>query len=743
MRAQTAKLAVITVLTGIIALSALTAASINPVPGNLIRPAHESIKQSFVDRRGIPLMRTYANSWNVADHASLHEVPPILLGAIITAEDKRFYSHNGVDWLARAHALVQNIRNMSNVRGASTITEQVVRMLNPRPRTLWSKWLEGIEASRLEKAFSKPDILEFYLNQVPLSSNRRGLVQAARLYFGRDIETLSSREMLAFAVLLRSPSKLNPKKSDTVLTSRVDQLAMRMSREGLISQTDTSNILNEKLKVVSDDIGVYASHFITYAQDSRTSAEPNDAIVRTTLDSSVQRSVQNILDSRIKNLASRNVKDGAALVVDHTTGEIIAWVNGGGGAYDNESAGSHIDMVLSPRQPGSTMKPLLYAMAIDRGMTAATIIKDLPLVIPVSTGLHEYRNYSGRNYGPVRMREALGNSLNIPAVLTVREVGIEDFFGKLLELGFSNLNESPSFYGDGIALGNAEVSLYELVGAYVTLANRGEHIPFSFTFDRQASLKGSSLVFSPEATSIISDILSDPEARTLEFGRGSLLDFPVQTAVKTGTSTDYRDAWAVGYSHKYTVGVWMGNPDQSPMHDVTGSLGPTLVLRAIFSELNRYEDQKPLFISRRLVQSRICRLSGKKATERCPSLDEWFIPGTEPVEPCPIHAKDGVHMARSESRDGFNIVQPTDGLQIAMDPRIPDRLESLPFLLDRELLPNKIRWLVDGSVAGVISGNSTTFLWPLKKGNHIVQAEVWTELNGTPTKTPPVSYIVK
>jgi penicillin-binding protein 1C len=686
-----------------------------------------------VDRRGLPLSITFQNPWNVHDYVPLYDIPLFLQQAFIAAEDQRFDRHKGVDWPARLHALWQNFYARRTVRGASTITEQVVRLLHPRPRTLWSRWVEGFEARRLEARFPKAAILEFYLNQILYARQRRGVSQAAQAYFDRDVHTLSRHEMLALAVLVRAPSRLDLLRGTTRIHRPLTQLAARLHAANLLTGAEYQQVLTQELQLARPALPVQASHFLRYVRSlDLPAALLQRGQVRTTLDASLQQRAQGLLDGRLRDLQALGVTDGALLVVDHHTNDVLAWVSAGG---------SQIDTVTTPRQPGSTLKPFLYALALEHGWTAATLVEDGPLEQPIGVGLHAYRNYSGQHYGPLRVREALGNSLNVPAVRTIDFVGAEVFLERLHRLGFQSLSRAADHYGNGLALGNGEVTLFELVQAYAALARQGVFEPLHVVPQERMSPAPGRRVYSAEVSTLIADILADPEARRLEFRRANLLRFPVETAVKTGTSSDYRDAWAVGFSQHYTAGVWMGNVQQRPMQDVTGSIGPALVLRALFADLHRDLDTRPLARSAHLTPVTICRLTGQRASPQCPTMREWFVPGTVPEHSCPLHQPAAAAPSVTAPLIPLRLVRPTPGLQLAMDPRIPDALEAFPFALPNNVPAVRVDWLVDGRRVG--STARSTFLWPLVRGSHTVQARVWQVEHVEPVDTPVVEFVVK
>jgi penicillin-binding protein 1C len=713
------------------ALTVATLASMRPLPDRLDLPPGETFRAEVVDRHGLRLSVSYENRWNLYDRVELYEVPALLRDAMVEAEDRRFFRHAGVDWWARGAAVWQNLRAGRVVRGASTISEQVVRMLHPRPRRLWSRWVEGFEAARLERRFEKGEILAFYLNQVPYARQRRGVVQAARDTFGRDLGTLSRGEMLALAVLVRSPSRLDPRWAPGAMDASVTALARRLLRAGRLPPSTAGIAARHPADLGDARLPVAAPAFVRRARASSAGSER----LHTTLDARIQARLQPVLDGAAAQLAARGVSHAAALAIDHRSGDVLLWMNA--------RSGSEIDAVLVPRQPGSTLKPFVYALALEQGWTAATFIDDSPTSVAVGSGLHPYRNYSRLYRGPVRLRDALANSLNVPAVRAMQGLAPNALYRRLRALGFASLAQHPAFYGEGLALGNGEVTLRELVTAYAVLARGGLERPLRLLRDSGGARQSPVRHFEPEVATLVADILADADAREAEFGRGGVLDLPLPAAVKTGTSNDYRDAWALGFSDRYTAGVWMGDLERRSMAEVTGSLGPAVVLRSILVELHRFEPAGPLPLSPRLRSVRICAASGALAGDTCPVLDEWFRPGHAPEHDCPLHAAHPAVTAEPGASHDVAVERPTHGLHLAMDPRIPDRLEVFEFALDATSLPTEVEWIVDGEPAALRRSSDTRWEWPLSRGAHRVSARVRFAANGPPIETREVPFFVR
>lgn len=704
-------------------VAGLTIHQLQPVPDDLSLVIKAKTKPQLLSRNGIPLTVTYQNQWNAHALIALHQIPDFLQKAFIYAEDQRFYQHHGVDWIARSKAIVDNVLALKKVRGASTISEQVVKMLHPRPRTAWSRWLEGWEAQQLEQRFDKATLLEFYLNQVPFAAQRRGVQQAANYYFDRDLDTLNQKEMLALAILVRAPSRFDLHKSSKTIESRLQTLLSRMSKAGLVNHQ--SEIKQLQLALAKPKPMLNIAHFANevFRQDKSKKTQ-----IRTTLDVNIQRAAQTLLHQRLLKLQSRKVANAAMLVADHTSGEILAWV------VDSQSDTQSYNSVLVRRQPGSTLKPFVYAAAMEKGWTAATVIDDTDLKEAVGNGVHSYRNYSNTYHGKITLRNALGNSLNIPAIKATEFIGVDVLLNKLHQLGFDELDQFANIYGNGLALGNAEVSLLSLVTAYASLANKGIYRSLSITKNKQTDQQARSVVFSTEISSIIGHILSDPEARSLEFGRGGVLELPVQTAVKTGTSNDHRDAWVVGYNDQYVIGIWMGNLDSQPMQKITGSTGPALVLRSMFAELNRNRETRPLYFSQKLKSKMVCI---ELNLSECELRNEWFTDN----QIIQSQAVTNNSLDRRYAKVNYQISYPVNNMAVARDPRIPDESESLQFRLNNNQNVKKVEWVLNDQL--LKEADNAKYHWSLKTGEHSLLAKVYVADNSQPITTDIVKFTVK
>lgn len=703
---------VLNVLIGLLYLLEAEITAVNPA---FLRGFRKVYKSHVYDRSGTPMHMTFVNAWNEADGVRIYEIPTFLKQAILLAEDHRFYDHHGVDWLGRLHASWLNLKFAKRVRGASTITEQVIKMIHPRPRTVLSRVIEGIEATRLERVVSKNEILEFYVNQVPFAANRRGISQAARYYFNRSLSTLGRKEMLLLAVLMRSPSRLDLHSNSGLAQAlqRSYWLLRQLVKVKILSDQEANLIWSEKIDIQKSTFSAHSSHFMQFLF---TQLQKEKSILPTkiqvTIDQNLQEDLYFLLTNHMKKLKASAVTNAAVLVVDHFSSEILSWLVYG--KDDETIAGSSYDGVLTPRQPGSTLKPFLYGLALERGFSAASRILDAPLQTSVRGGIHEFKNYSRTHYGWVSLREALANSLNIPAVKILQAIGHEAFLNRLRELGFSTLQRNSEFYGDGLALGTGEVSLFEMVQSYSCLAQGGIKNPLRWLITSTTDQGNRKRIYSEESATLINHILSDSLARHLEFS-SSLLELPFQTAIKTGTSTDYRDAWLIGYNARYLVGIWLGNMNRKEMIGVTGVKGASILFRSIMARLTKFKQLPALPLSSKLVKYDICSEEDKfyLANGNCIAYSEWFNHPFPLVEQKPFF-----------SQQTPKLVSPHPGTRFALDPRIELGKQATEFWVEHLPLEAKLAWLIDGKL--VAKGRENKLLWPLQKGRHLLIVQIKT-----------------
>ncbi len=691
----------------------LTSVSFQPLGPSALLPKGGA-SRTFTDRRGVPLNVSLDPQRQPQGAVRLDSIPPVLQAAVIEAEDKRFFEHHGIDWRAWIRALVSNIRAGRIVSGASTISEQTARLLHGRRRGVWSRWLSVWEALSLEKSLSKEEILEWYLNNIPYAGQRRGIGEAAAYYFNRELSTLSQHELIALAVLIRAPERLARPSNRTKLLSHIYNLAGRLKSKGVLSDLTPEAVLDFR----QAPLPIRAGHFVQYLK--QLPQEDRHANDRTTLDGDLQIAVQKRVRELLHRFSKHHIRHAAVLVTDNHNHEVLAWVNDRD--FGVGTQGDQIDAVLMTRQPGSTLKPFVYAAALDKGWTAATIIQDTPLARSVGIGLHRYKNYSRTFHGPVRLRMALGSSLNVPAVRAAEFLGAEQVLGTLHGFGFHSLQEGSDFYGEGLALGNGEVSLLELVNGYRALARGGMFAPASVRIS--AHSEQARRAISPEAATIIGSILSDPYARTLEFGRGGILQFPNQTAIKTGTSSGYRDLWALGYSAQYTVGVWMGNLDRTPTRGLTSTQAPALLLRSIFATLERTwgSDLLPTW---------------GETEWRAVSISE---DGQETYQE--IFKTQPMSILSDQQSALVSVTIPSHRMIVTRDPRAPRTAQKLKSTLSSIEGVRSVTWSVDNRVPVVVEHPPFGADLPLEVGEHAVTARI-RRIVGDDVVSPTIVYFVK
>ncbi|HKT60110.1 MAG TPA: penicillin-binding protein 1C [Gemmatimonadales bacterium] len=594
----------------------------------------------LLDRAGLPLRSTRAADGSLRRWVPLEAMDPDVLAAFLAVEDRRFYRHPGVDARALVRAALTDLRARRVVAGGSTITMQLARLLRPSSRTWMGKAAQVLWALRLEHHLGKQVILEQYLNRVPLGQGAVGVEAAATLYFGRHATELSLGQAALLAGLARAPSSDNPLVAPRRAALRRDAALDRLVADGYATRDASTRAHAEPLLARGDARGFQAAHFTTLVAQWQERASATAATVRTSLDLPLQLALEAEVRHTVETLADRGASQAAAVVLDNATGDVLAWV--GSPDFWADTAGQ-VDMVVSPRQPGSALKPFLYALAFDRGYTPASILPDIARVYQTSTGPYRPRNYDRRFHGPVRAREALASSYNLPAVDLANSLGVGSLLHVLHQAGFASLGRSAEYYGLGLSLGNGDVTLLELANGYRALAEGGVWRPVRW----RASAPGEAIdpgrrIVTPRSAALVLDILEDPVARIPGFGVETPLDFPFAVAAKTGTSRHFTDNWAVGATGGFTVAVWVGNFSGRPMDGVSGVTGAgPLLHRAVLLVASRHPPGSlptPAAAGARPVT--ICRLSGLRATARCPTIVEWFAPGTEPARPCDWH-RDG------------------------------------------------------------------------------------------------------
>jgi penicillin-binding protein 1C len=673
----------------------------------------------LLSRDGEPLQRTRIDrTERRGEWVALADVSPALRQAIVVSEDKRFYEHSGVDWRGAAGAAWANLWN-TRTRGASTVTMQLTGLLDDDPqhsgqRSIAQKAGQAVNALWLERTWRKDQILEAYLNLVPFRGETIGLSALSMTLFGKAPSGLDEREAAVAAALIRAPNASYAKVSDRACRILRDmQAASQCANLSSFVQLAFARPAPATLSTAPDDEAL-APHF---ARRVASELHPvAGARVRSTLDANLQRFARDTLTRTLLELNARahprNVQDGAAVVLDNATGEVLAWV-GSSGAL---SGARDVDAVLALRQAGSTLKPFLYAQAIDeRRLTTASLLDDAPLDLAAGGGLYIPQNYDKDFKGWVSVRTALGSSLNVPAVRTLVMVTPHRFAKTLTALGLP-LSQSGDYYGYSLALGSADVTLLALTNAYRALADGGVAGPTPDLPRRTTAMphgieaKATQRVFSADASFIITSVLSDNNARTRTFGFDSPLATRFFSAVKTGTSKDMRDNWTVGFTSRYTVGVWVGNADGTPMWDVSGVTGAAPVWAAIAGYLHRRLPSTPPAPPPGVIQTRVTFENDVE-----PARDDWFVQGTQtPV--VGLAANAGAAARRVSTRGAVHIGTPTDGTIFALDPDIPASRQRISF--ERASgSSTQSTWRLDGKTLG----HAPRLAWLPWPGHHVLE----------------------
>lgn len=762
------RVAALAVLTGALAATAVLAVWVClPLPDGLVSvPTGTGVR--ITDRHGVLLRATRGADGERARWIPYPQMDPDVIAAFVATEDRRFWDHPGVDAAAALRAARDNLQSGRIVSGASTITMQLARLLRPGTRGWRSKLSETAWAFRLDWHLEKTEILEQYLNRVHLGQSTVGVGAAAALYMGASADEMSVGEAAMLAGLAHAPSRDNPITAPRRAARRRGVALDRMQRLGAVSEEVAARARREPPLTRRSRDPFLAPHFTTrLLAEARTQAN-TDVVLATTLDAGLQAELESEVRQTVEQLAGRGVRQAAAVVLDNATGAVRAWV---GSPDFYEPRHGQTDVVTAARQPGSALKPFLYAMAFDAGVTAATILADVPTSFATVSGPYEPRNYDRRFHGPVRAREALASSFNVPAVLLAEQVGTGPFLHTLHLAGFRSLHRTANHYGLGLALGNGDVTLLELANGYRTFANGGRYSAWRWDRTRNDPAPGDGRrVVSAQAAALVLDVLADPAARIPGFGVRTPFDFPFPVAVKTGTSRHFTDNWAIGVTGSFTVAVWAGDVTGRPMEGVSGVTGAgPLLHRAVAITAARYAPgvlPAPDAVGLEAVD--VCAVSGLLPTRDCPGTREWFVPGTAPTvadtwvrggrvrlperfaswvtqgdlrydarahaaaesEPlfdtrdarvgASASASEGARasagvgsLARDDVPRGFRIVSPADGDVYRMPPGVPGDYATVALRAAGDA--GAVRWFVDGQPW-------MQSRWALRAGAHTIRA---------------------
>lgn len=644
-----------------------------PSPDKIVR--HDGFSTKILDRNGKVLYDIFVDARRTPVE-NIDEIPEYLRQATIATEDKNFYEHQGFDPLGMLRG-VSRLFTRGYAQGGSTLTQQLVKnVLLTSERSVFRKIKEFVLALQIENRYSKDQILLLYLNEVPYGGTAYGVEAASETYFGKRVSDLNLIESAILAGLPQSPSRYSPYSGDgQAYIARTEQVLRRMREDGYISADQ-----EEEAKATLPDVefqprgaSFKAPHFVQYVQKileeryGASAVEQGGLVVTTTLDLDLQDKAQEIVAEEIDKVSSLNIGNGAAVALDPETGEILSMV--GSKDFNAEDYDGQVNVTTSLRQPGSAIKPITYVTALKKGYTASTLLMDVPTTFPGGVGQPDYEpeNYDGKYRGPLQMRYALANSINVTAVKMLAKVGVRDMLSTAFDMGISSLEptqETLSRVGLSVTLGGGEVKLIELTGAYGAFMNGGHRIdPVAIlkivdhngkVLEENKPEKGKQVIGDGDAF-VIADILSDNKARSLVFGLNSLLNIPGrQVAVKTGTTNDLRDNWAVGGNPQVVVGVWVGNNDNSKMKSVaSGVSGATPIWRRIVMEAL---DGKPNITFQQpddVVTASVDDISGYKSHDGFPERTEYFVKGTEPGE-------DTVHVNLKICKGDTKLATPSD-----------------------------------------------------------------------------------
>ena len=590
---------------------------------NLIFPLPDKVEYSTIitDNKGevVHAFLTRDEKWRMK--TELNEISPVLRKTIIEKEDKYFYYHPGVNAVAVARALVKNIFRLKRTSGASTITMQVARLLEPKSRTYFSKMVEMFRAFQLEIKYSKDEILQLYLNLVPYGGNIEGVKSASVLYFKKSPDHLSLAEITALSIIPNRPSSLVMGKNNELIVKERNHWLNYFAKEKVFTQKEIADALYEPLTAMRTEIPKLMPQF------SYKMKKTGAAIIKTTIELNTQLKTEKLVQDYVKSLYSQNIRNASVMIIDNRTHKVVAYV--GSADFKDTVDYGQVNGVDAIRQPGSTLKPLLYGLSIDAGLlTPKTIITD----VAVNYGGYAPENYDKKFNGNVTMEHALEHSLNIPAVKALQQLGTDKMIEKLGQCNFKSVQKKKKGLGLSMILGGCGTSLEELTGLFAAFANDGVY--YKPVFIQGDTVYNKMRILSSSADFIITDILSHISRPDFPVSWQSTSHLP-KIAWKTGTSYGRRDAWSIGYNKNYTVGVWAGNFSGQGIPELSGASVATPLLFKIFNTIDYDSDgewfAKPAACDTRIVCSETGMLPGEYCTN---TVSDYFIRLVSPAIVC-------------------------------------------------------------------------------------------------------------